>query len=144
MSPGKLTLGLIINIVLILLISYGTTGSLNPFQAFSSSNLLIKIVLIVLAFFTFIEFLFLLVISRIPEDAICQDPDCGKDIRTYYLVLRGAIRCPVCGRWYHRACWIRYNRTSSPLEILKGCKKCRGEGEMGRPRLLGEEDTLRG
>lgn len=145
MSPRQLKWGLVGNLILILLIAYGTTYTLNPSETWARSSTLIKIVLAVLTFSTVLQFLALIVMSSIPEDAECSDPDCpNKNIKAYLSVpvLSKVVRCYNCNRWYHKQCWIRFNkREPSPHELMQGCKICRKE-ETGRRRLFDDEDIF--
>lgn len=144
MDPrNSLRLGLVIIFILILLIAYGTTDTLNPGEVLARSTLLIKIVLFFLILIAVIQFLSLIVMSLIPEDAECSDPECtNKNIRTFIPVLSKVVKCYRCGRWYHKACWIRFNKREPSLrELMQGCKICRGE-ETGRRRLFDDEDIF--
>lgn len=128
----------IVNLTILILISLGTKGTLNPFKVFSTSNLFIKILIISLSTFAFLQFLSIIIVSRIPEDANCADPECGKSIRTFLVVLGAPVKCQKCGRWYHKACSARFNKTSSSM--LNGCTHC--TGEEGRRRLFPDEDVF--
>jgi len=128
----NIRMGLIFNLILFELIIWGTTGSPNPLGFFEIENLSIKIVLVILMIFLTLHGLLHAALVGIPEDVDCQDPDCGKGIRTFFFVMyKGALKCPQCGRWYHRLCWTRYNKTDlTPWGIAKGCKKCKEEREI--------------
>lgn len=140
----KLKWGLVGNLILILLIAYGSTYTLNPSEIWAQSSTLIRIVLAVLTISTVLQFLALIVMSKmIPEDAECSDPDCtNKNIRANMPILNKVVRCYRCKRWYHKQCWIRFNKREPSLyELMQGCKICRGE-ETGRRRLFDDEDIF--
>lgn len=134
---------LLFNVVLFELIGYGTTGFFNPVEFLGSANLLIKIVLGFLALLMLGQIAVILILGRIREDAVCSDPECNKNIRSFVLVYKGALRCPRCGRWYHQACWQRYNKHSIRDAVRLGCTGCTGEIDLGRRRLFTEDDIFR-
>lgn len=142
MDPRKLKWGLVGNFILLLLIAYGSTHTLNPSEIWGRSSTLIKIVLAVLTFSTILQFLALIVMSSIPEDAECSDPECpNKNIKAWIAVLNKVVRCR-CKRWYHKPCWIRFNKTNPSMhELMRGCNICRGE-DTGRRRLFDDEDIF--
>lgn len=135
-------IGLVFYFILFVLIGWGATGSPNPLKFFGIDNIFIKIVLTVFIILMFTQLLLIAILSKIPEDTDCQDPDCGKSIRTYYLVLGGAIRCPKCGRWYHKSCWVRSCGKLTLSSLTQGCRICREEEEESTRRLFPEEDIF--
>lgn len=133
---------LITNIVLFEAIGYGVSGSLNPLKFFEIDNLLIKIVLIILMVLMLLTTLSLIVLLKtIPPDAECHYPECPvKNIRTGYVIFGGAVKCSICGEWYHKRCWELYNGQSIWEATKTGmvCKDCREKQE--RDWLPSEDD----
>lgn len=141
----NLKIGLVANLIIFEALGYATSHSLNPLKFWGTPSLFLKIVLGFLAFSLFMQFLTIRILSRIPEDASCSDPDCGKSIRTFYFIYRGGVQCPKCRRWYHGSCWERFNkiRYFDALKSRSGCKICEG-AEPTRRRLFGEESIFGG
>ncbi len=141
----NLRIGFVTNLIIFIALGYASTHSVNPLRFWGCESLFIKVVLTFLAISLFLQLIAIYVISRIPEDANCSDPDCGKSIRTFYFIYRGGVMCPRCKRWYHGSCWERFNkiRYFDALKSHLGCKICEG-AEPSKRRLFGEESIFGG
>lgn len=96
--------------LMILLVSYLTSGSLNPLDAYATQNVLSKILIIILSvsiFGTFLTMLFTFSMKKMitiksgkrAEDVIC--PGCGLPLLQYAGSHGDPILCPVCQKFWH-------------------------------------------
>ncbi|MEW6606665.1 MAG: hypothetical protein AB1414_04300 [bacterium] len=111
MRKSQIIVGIIFQIGIICVLSYATTGSINPLKVYSAENTVIRTIAYVLTGLVGLALLGLFAVRvGIPEDATCAY--CGKNIRD----LLGAAGygnprpCPTCLRFgertfYHGVCW---------------------------------------
>lgn len=115
----KATLGCLITIVIVIfLVVYSTTASLNPLAVYMSDSILAKVVVTILAGLLAISLLQLLAnytlrksielgTGKPAEDLIC--PGCGLPLIQYMSSHGMPVKCAKCGRSWHSgpACFNR-------------------------------------
>ena len=128
------------------LLGYASSQSWNPLDFWSTATAIVKVGLVLLGGLGSVAVLNWLVVGLISENAECGDPQCkNPNIRVFMQVYGGVMRCPRCGRWYHKLCWRRVHLGRTMADIVaNGCYQCGGaaEGEPARP-LFGREDIFR-
>lgn len=114
-KTGYVIGGIVMNAIIVLVIAYLGTGSLNPIEVFRGDSLLLKVLEGVFLFFFAAGFLHLLIIRAL-RDKVCNK--CGKPLLAYADVSGKPLRCNYCGQWYHTHC-LRADGGSA----LRGCKQ---------------------
>lgn len=140
----KVTFGCLTAIVIvILLVSYLATASLNPLAVYASDSILAKIIVTVLAGLLAISLLQLLGLSLVSksiekkahkrsDDVIC--PGCGLPLIQYSSSHGPPIACPKCENYWHNgpAC---YNKGMAHAMIVIAtylCPHCRSDASHDR------------
>ena len=112
-------------------IGFASSGSWNPLKFWGSAGSLVRVALVVTGGLSVLGLLNWLAIRTISEDAECGDPECrNPNIRVFATVYGGIMKCPRCGRVYHKACWRRVHRDRSLADVVRnGCYVCSGGAE---------------
>ena len=137
-------------VVIILLVSYLTTGKLNPLSVYTSKSILAIIIVSLLTSLLIFSlgsqfFMYLIrkqveITSHQPaENVIC--PGCGDPLMAY-IALRGVpIVCPVCKRSWHNGknCYNRGMPHETIVIPIYPCPHCRSAASHDRD-LFGYDD----
>ncbi len=138
----KVTFGCFtIIIIVILLVAYQTTASLNPLAVYKSDNILAKIIVSLLAVLlasSLLQMLFVYMVRKSVEmgahrpaqDVIC--PGCGLPLLQFSSSHGAPFQCPNCKKYWHYgpAC---YNKDLPPgTGLIHFCPRCLSDAAQDR------------
>jgi len=112
MNARAQAVGIVVWLVIICLVSYGTTGSVNPVAVYGRPGTAMKVVMSLLLLMLATQLLQLLV-SRLVSGR-CSG--CGLPLVPYAQTHGAPVRCTKCGKWYHQKCFKQRGGT-----MMEGC-----------------------
>lgn len=110
MTKKKIRRGIIGTLVLLVILSYATTGSFLPWKILYHDNIVFKIIgwyfsvqLVIL--------LFALLFIKVIPDISCTI--CGRDLKKFAELQGGIVFCHECQTWFHKFC--RESKSRCPV-----------------------------
>jgi len=118
----------IILVIVILVVCYTSTGSLNPLDVYTQGSTAAKVAVSVIAVVASLGFLQALLVAGVrgnirkttgmpPDNVRCEG--CHNPLLAFTGIHGQPIICPNCNKWWHRRCFYGAGGT-----LLGGCPDC--------------------